>query len=108
MLHQLRIPLAFVSSRRLLRIRFPSLPPAFAVLDILLELAILSAVVLDTALRRTSLTVCLFAAKGTTQVLTTTQALRIDVAWMGDEENSAMLAASQALPQVGMGSQNRP
>ena len=50
----------------------------------------------------------LSAAKGTTQVLTTTQALKVDIAWMGDEENPAMLAASQALPQVGMGSQNRP
>jgi len=27
---------------------------------------------------------------------------------MGDEENPTMLAASQASPQVGMGSQNRP
>lgn len=108
MLHYRRIPLAGVSNRLLLRIRLPSLPSAFVVLDTLLELAILSLVVLDTALRRTLLTVCLSAAKGTTQVLATMQAFRIDVSWMGDEENSAMLAASQTLPQVGIGSQNRP
>lgn len=59
-------------------------------------------VVCDTALRGTSLTVCLFAAKGTAQVLTA------GVTWMGKEEDVAMLAALQAPPQVRMGSQDRP
>lgn len=92
MLYQRRIPLTDVSSRRLLRL--PSLPPAFTVLEILLYLAALPAVVLDTALRGTTLTVCLFAAKGTTQVVAA------GVTWMGKEEDMAMLTALQAPSQV--------
>jgi len=100
MLYQWRIPLTDVSSRRLLR--FPSLPPAFAVLDMLLYLTALPAVVLDAALRGITLTVYLFAAKGTAQILTA------GVAWMGKKEDMAMLTARQAPPQVGMESKNRP
>gem|GEM_PF-5345240 len=59
-------------------------------------------VVCDTALCGTSLTVCLFAAKGATQVVTA------GVTWMSEEENPTMPAAFQTSSQVGMGSQNRP
>ncbi len=59
-------------------------------------------VVCDTALRGTSLTVCLFATKGTTQVIA------LGVTWMSEEENPTMPAAFQTSSQVGMGSQNRP
>ena len=87
MLHYRRIPLAFVSRRLLLRIRFPSLPPAFTVLDTLLKLPSFGMVVCDTALRGTALAVCLFAAKGTAQVIAA------GVTWMGKEEDMAMLTA---------------
>ena len=50
-------------------------------------LAVLSAVVRDTALRGTALAVCLFAAKGTAQVIAA------GVTWMGKEEDMAMLTA---------------
>ncbi len=102
MLHHLRIPLALVSIRILLRIRFPFLPPAFAVLGPLLKLALLCAVIFDTALRGTLLAVCLSATKGTTQVPSA------GVTWMGDEKDAAMLAVSPASHQVGFASQNGP
>lgn len=102
MLHYLHIPLAFGCIRILLRSRFPYLQPAFSVLDTLLKLSAFGIVVCDTALRGTLLTVRLFTAKGTTQVLT------VGITWMGKEEDMAMLTALQAPPQVGVGSQNRP
>ena len=84
-----------------------SLPPAFAVLDPLLALAFLCAVIGHAAARGAPPAVCLSAAKGTAQVLAL-PLIATGVAWMGQEEDAAMLALSQAALQVGMGSQDRP
>lgn len=90
----------FLRSRRL-RIGRPHRRPAFAVLDPLLALALLSPVVGDTALGGPLLAVGLFAAEGTAQVVAT------DIAWMGEEENAAMPAPGPAGSQVRLGSENR-
>ena len=101
-LHYPHIPLPFAGSRMLLRVRLPSLPSAFTVLDALFILSRFGVVVCDAPLRGTSFTVRLSAAKGAAQVFTAR------VTRMSEEEDPAMPAALQASPQVGMGSQNRP
>lgn len=100
--HHPPIPLGFLNIRLLLPIRVLSSLPAFAVLGPLLTLALLGAVIGDAAPRGTLPAVCISAAEGATQVPT------IGVAWMGEEENSAMPAALQVPPQVGTGPQDRP
>ena len=102
MLHYPHIPLPFAGSRMLLRVRLPSLPSAFTVLDALFILSRFGVVVCDAPLRGTSFTVRLYAAKGAAQVFTAR------VTRMSEEEYPAMLTALQAPSQVGMGSQNRP
>ncbi len=75
------------------RFAFAPLP----VLHLLLELALLGAVVLDAALRRTPLAMRLLAPKRTTQVVTS------GITWMGQKENPAMPATGQAGPQARLG-----
>ncbi len=96
------ITLPFAGSRMLLRVRLPSLPCAFTVLDALFIFSLFGVVVRDTPLRGTSFTVRFPAAKGAAQVFTAR------VTRMSKEEYPAMPATLQALPQMGMGSQNRP
>jgi hypothetical protein len=73
---------------------------AFAVLNVLLDLARLPTVILDTPPCGLPLAVGFFATKGTTQVLPTS------IPRMGEEKDPAMPAATQALSQEGLGSQN--
>lgn len=98
MIEHPRVPLDFFGIRFPVRIRILFLPPTFAVLNPLLKLPFLSTVISGATARRTLLAMRVSAAEGTTQVPAT------GVAWMGDEEKPAMLAASQAWPQAGMGS----
>jgi hypothetical protein len=105
MFHHNAIKLVFhaIADHKLfIRIRLPYLRSVFTVLDLLLDFAAILSVVSHTALGGTLLTVCCSTAKGTTQIAAS------GVTGMGDEENPAMTAASQTLPQFWMGSQHRP
>jgi hypothetical protein len=75
-------------------------------LDALLQFPFLGAVIGHAAAGGPPLAVRRSAAEGTAQV--PALPFTTGVAWVGEEEYPAMLAASQAAPQVGMGSQRRP
>ena len=71
-------------------------------MHLLLEVSFLGAVILLAALKRTPLTMRIFAPKSTTQIAAP------GITRMGQEEDSAVSATGQASPQTRLGPQNGP